>query len=54
MSGRLEKRPDKDTIDRAGLHEDDRKALEGVDVFIRATAIEARQRTGPTDAPTRQ
>jgi len=54
VSGRLEKRPEKDAIDRAGLHEDDRKALEGVDVFIRATAIEVEQRTGPTDAPTRQ
>ena len=54
VSGRLEKRPDKDAIDRAGLHEDDRKALEGVEVFIRATAIEPRQPTGPTDAPTRQ
>ena len=54
VSGRLEKRPDKEAIDRAGLQEDDRKALEGVDVFIRATAIEVQQRTGPVDAPTRQ
>jgi hypothetical protein len=54
VRGRLEKRPDKNAIDRAGLHEDDRKALEAVDVFIRATAIEPQQRTGPVDAPTRQ
>ena len=54
VTGRLEKRPDTAAIDRAGLHEDDREALEGVDVFIRATAIEPQQRTGPTDAPTRQ
>jgi hypothetical protein len=39
LSGRLEKRPDKAAIDRAGLHENDRKALEGVDVFIRASAM---------------
>jgi hypothetical protein len=54
VRGRIEKRPDKAAIDRAGLQEDDRKALEGVDVFIRATAIEVQQRTGPVDAPTRQ
>ncbi len=54
VRGRLEKRPDKAAIDRAGLHEDDRKALEGVDVFIRATGIEAKEATGPADAPTRQ
>jgi hypothetical protein len=54
VSGRLEKRPDKAAIDRAGLHEDDRKALEGVDVFIRATGIQAKGPTGPVDAPTRQ
>jgi len=54
VNGRLEKRPDKAAIDRAGLHEDDRKALEDVDVFIRATGIEVKGRTGPTDAPTRQ
>jgi len=39
LSGRLEKRPDKAAIDRAGLHENDRKALEGVDAFIRASAV---------------
>jgi hypothetical protein len=54
VNGRLEKRPDKAAIDRAGLHEDDRKALEDVDVFIRATSIEVKGRTGPTDAPIRQ
>ena len=54
VRGRIEKRPDKDAIDRAGLHEQDRKALESVDVFIRATAVEVQQRTGPLDAPTRQ
>jgi hypothetical protein len=54
VRGRLEKRPERAAIDRAGLHEDDRKALEGVDVFIRATGIEAKAATGPVDAPTRQ
>jgi hypothetical protein len=53
VSGRLEKRPDKAAIDRAGLQEDDREALEGVDVFIRASAVTPQQRTGPADAPTR-
>jgi hypothetical protein len=54
VSGSLEKRPDKQAIDRAGLQEDDRKALEGVDVFIRASAVQPQQRSGPLDAPTRQ
>jgi hypothetical protein len=54
VSGTLEKRPDKAAIDRAGLQENDRKALEGVEVFIRAAAVEPQPRTGPTDAPTRQ
>jgi len=53
VSGRLEKRPDKAAIDRAGLQENDRKALEGVDVFIRASTVQRQQRTGPIDAPTR-
>ena len=54
VSGRLEQRPDKDAIDRAGLAENDRKALEGVDVFIRAKSVQPQQRTGPIDAPARQ
>ena len=54
VSGTLEKRPDKAAIDRAGLQEDDRKALEGVEVFIRASAVQPQPRTGPNDAPTGQ
>jgi hypothetical protein len=54
VSGSLEKRPDKAAVDRAGLQEDDRKALEGVDIFIRATAVTPQQRTAPIDAPARQ
>jgi hypothetical protein len=50
VSGQLERRPDKDAIDRAGLHEDDREALEGVEVFIRASTVE---RPG-SKSPTRQ
>ena len=50
VSGQLERRPDKAAIDRAGLHENDREALEGVDVFIRASTVE---RAGPA-IPTRQ
>jgi hypothetical protein len=50
VGGRLERRPDQNAIDRAGLHEKDREALEGVDVFIRASAIEP---AGPA-LPTRQ
>ena len=40
VSGRLENRPDKEAIDRAGLHDEDRKALEGVEVFIRASSVQ--------------
>jgi hypothetical protein len=47
VSGQLERRPDRNSIDRAGLHEDDREALEGVDVFIRASTVE-RPRSGST------
>ena len=54
VSGSLEKRPDKDAIDRAGLHENDRRALEGVKVFIRASSVEPQQVTGPVDAPSPQ
>jgi len=54
VSGTLQKRPDKDAIDRAGLDENDRKALEGADVFIRAKSVRPQQRTGPIDAPARQ
>ena len=54
MSGRLEKRPDKAAIDRAGLQENNRKALEGVDMFIRASTVQPQQRTGPIDAPARK
>ncbi|HEX2310216.1 MAG TPA: hypothetical protein VHH91_05815 [Vicinamibacterales bacterium] len=50
VSGQLERRPDKDAIDRAGLHDDDREALEGVEVFIRASTVE---RPG-SKSPTRQ
>ena len=49
-SGQLERRPDTAAIDRAGLHQDDREALEGVDVFIRASTVE---RAAPAN-PTRQ
>jgi hypothetical protein len=54
VSGQLERRPDEAAIDRAGLHEDDRRALEGVDVFIRASAVQRTPDTGPTDAPARR
>jgi len=54
VTGTLERRPDKATIDRAGLQEGDREALEGVDVFIRASAVERRQDAGPLSAPTRR
>jgi hypothetical protein len=54
VNGTLEKRPERADIERAGLHENDRKALEGVDVFIRAASVQPQQRTGPVDAPTRQ
>jgi hypothetical protein len=50
VSGQLERQPDKAAIDRAGLHENDREALEGVDVFIRASTVE---RAGSA-IPTRQ
>ena len=48
VSGQLERRPDKDAIDRAGLHEDDREALEGVEVFIRASTVEQAGSKSPT------
>lgn len=54
VSGRLEKRPAGEEIDRAGLQENDRQALEGVDVFIRASAVRPQPRTGPLDAPSRR
>ena len=48
VSGQLERRPDTAAIDRAGLHEDDRTALEGVDVFIRASTVERASPGNPT------
>ena len=54
VTGRLENRPDKEAIDRAGLHDEDRKALEGVEIFIRASSVQPQPPAGPLSAPARQ
>jgi hypothetical protein len=39
IAGRIERKPSAEQIDRLGLKDEDRRALEGEDVYIRATEV---------------
>jgi hypothetical protein len=52
LSGTLEAPPPADQLAGAGLSEDDREAIDGEDVIIRATRVEWQEAVGANQSPT--